>query len=300
VIISMSLTPMLAEAASAAGDAIESRGIEWSEAIEAEGAVIEPEKPSVAPDSIVVCGYGEVGRTVCEAIRLADNSTNYVVFDLNLARVANGLRAGSPIIYGDGSSASVLHAAGIEVPRKIIVTYSGAQRCADTVQKLHANFPSVRIYTRAREQSEVISLLEAGAAQVMTDTTEAAARLAASAMDVPTSANALRVKLQDAHLSKATRSGAAVLPFGGAELEDLLAECNTSETAVRDLYQTFTSIDKDASGSVDLEEVTSWLKRSDAMLVDDNTLSKWIVDADNGGDGTIDFKDFVKMASFAK
>jgi voltage-gated potassium channel Kch len=105
-------------------------------------------------------------QAVCDAITIGNKEQKFAVFDLNPVRVAAGLQSGAPIVYGDGSSAELLRAAGISAPSAIVVTYSGAERCYETTQKLHQAFPNSPIYTRARFKAELSNLYSAGASEV--------------------------------------------------------------------------------------------------------------------------------------
>ena len=51
-------------------------------------------------------------QAVCDAITIGNKEQKFAVFDLNPVRVAAGLQSGAPIVYGDGSSAELLRAAG--------------------------------------------------------------------------------------------------------------------------------------------------------------------------------------------
>ena len=210
VIISMALTPLLAEAAEAAGSLLETPQAEAAAAAAAAAAVAgrgegegegksegrSADTGSVAADALVVCGYGEVGQAVCEAIAVGAPTAQFVVFDLNPVRVALGQQLGAPIVYGDGSSPSLLRSAGITAPGAIVVTYAGAERCFAATQKLKSAFPASPLYTRARLKSELAELYRAGADQVITETTETAAGLAAFALQAPETAVTLRDTLQ--------------------------------------------------------------------------------------------------------
>lgn len=57
----------------------------------------------------------------------------------------------------------VLHAAGVERPRAIVVAYTARQRSVLAVEMLHQAFPGVPIYVRALDAQHAAALQEAGA-----------------------------------------------------------------------------------------------------------------------------------------
>jgi CPA2 family monovalent cation:H+ antiporter-2 len=126
--------------------------------------------------AIVVCGYGEVGRCVCEALEAAPTRPSYVAFDLDPARISAGVLNEEPVVYGDGASESVLRAVGVESPRAILITYASYTRRVEATSRLRKAFPEVEIYVRTARIREAARLEEAGATRVVVEATESAAR----------------------------------------------------------------------------------------------------------------------------
>jgi Ca2+-binding EF-hand superfamily protein len=111
----------------------------------------------------------------------------------------------------------------------------------------------------------------------------------------------------------------------GTEMSDedlvrLAAETGISHTEARQLLATYSTLDIDGSGAIELNEVTpsrsrhykrhsrltAWsalaivqvklvLNKSSAGLMNDLELNKWMEDADEDGDGVISFPEFLKM-----
>ena len=306
VIISMALTPLLAEVAEAVGNALEPpQTAEQAEAAAA-AATDDGALTSSMPhaDALVVCGYGEVGQAVCEALSIGDPAARFTVFDLNPARVALGQQKGVPIIYGDGSSPSLLQSAGIGAPGAIVITYSGAERCFEATQKLKSAFPSSPVYTRARFKSELAELYGAGANEVVTETTETAAELAAFALQAPETAIALRNALQRRQRQESSEGisgGVAEVRKGMADgvWEKLLERSGASEAEVLSLYDVYSSLDADGSGDVSLSEVQQKMMQTrvcvgdQCVMVNDEAMNDWLLAADADGDGTVNFAEFV-------
>ena len=319
VIISMALTPLLAEVAEAAGNLLEpsqpaeaeaARAVAAAAAAAGNGEYIPAESGKVSVDALVVCGYGEVGQAVCEAISIGDPLAKVVVFDLNPVRVALGQERGVPIIYGDGSSPSLLMSAGIAAPGAILITYADAERCLDATQRLSSSFPASPVYTRARCKAESTALYAAGASEVLTETTEVAAELTAFALQAPETAVALRNALQrrQRQAVQSLQGGISIeevkkaMEDGG--WEQLLEQSGASAAEVLSLYEVYSSLDADGSGDVSLAEVQQKLMQTQTRLcvgdqgdqcamVNDTALDTWLLAADADCDGTVSFAEFV-------
>lgn len=91
-------------------------------------------------DPVVVLSFGDVGQTVANMLSspALGRTWPYVVFDLTVARVQAAQEAGFNVLYGDGGRPKVLHAAGIERPRAVVVCYTARQRSVLAVEALHS------------------------------------------------------------------------------------------------------------------------------------------------------------------
>ena len=54
--------------------------------------------------------------------------SSYIVFDVDPIRVQSARQAGFPVIFGDGSRAAVLEAAGVENPRAFFVCHRNKEQ----------------------------------------------------------------------------------------------------------------------------------------------------------------------------
>ncbi|KAI8466111.1 MAG: Sodium/hydrogen exchanger family-domain-containing protein [Monoraphidium minutum] len=202
VVMSMALTPGLAEAGKAIANELDRR---WPEGGALPGS--PPASPSeaelvrapgggrralgcegggaasAADDPVVILGFGPQGQMLANMIAspLAAPSgaakLGYVAFDLNPARVAASRQAGFAVVYGDGSRTSVLHAAGVHRPKAVAVCYSDLHRNKAAVELIAAAFPGVRIYACAKNFREAAALRGAGAARVSITANEAGLNL---------------------------------------------------------------------------------------------------------------------------
>lgn len=162
VVLSMAATPLLTEAGKQVAEYIAAKdGAELSRGTE--GFNIE--------DPVLICGFGGVGQAVANMLEAL--AIPYVAFDLTVARVQAAQETGFNVLYGDGSRKKVLHAAGIDRPRAVVVGYTARQRAVSAVDSLKNAFPSVPIIVRAIDLVHAAELEEAGASYVVSAETEA-------------------------------------------------------------------------------------------------------------------------------
>jgi len=128
---------------------------------------------------VIVVGYGPVGQTLSRI--LASNAIEVVVIEMNLDTVQKLKAAGRLAVYGDAAHREILHHAGVENARSLIITASGepAQDIVHTARDLN---PQIRILTRAAYLRETERLREAGANAVFSSEGEIALAMTAFLM----------------------------------------------------------------------------------------------------------------------
>lgn len=168
IAISMATTPAVVWLAGRAADLLEHRHNQALAGVD--------ERAGELDDHIIIAGFGRVGRTVA---RLLDAKlVPYVALDTDAQRVREGRRAGQPVFYGDASRLEVLRRLGGERARAVVVTLTTAGQAVDrTVSYLHARFPELPIYARARDPLHARRLEELGAEGTVLETLEASLQL---------------------------------------------------------------------------------------------------------------------------
>ena len=76
--------------------------------------------------------------------------------------------------------AQVLHAAGVEAPRALVLVYTARARLVAAVRELQEAYPEVPIYARALDARHAAELKAAGATDVVAANTEAGSALGSS------------------------------------------------------------------------------------------------------------------------
>lgn len=273
----------------------------------------------VAParDAIVVCGYGEIGSRVCEALGMTPGGApSHICIDRNPARISAGVINNAPVVYGDGASETLLRALGVEAPRAILITYANPARCLSSTSRLRKAFPSTPIFVRTERQQEADELKEAGATAVVVETSESAVRFA-ELLGVQDGAKGSRIEQRLRGLPSSLTSSPEAraeqdgwdAPYSRAELDDLAEQVGATLDEVLELYDAFASLDANDDAEVPTAELRELLIRTSEMPLDDETLDSWrradlcVVGADgeemcdfgNGPSESAGFYEFVRL-----
>jgi voltage-gated potassium channel len=120
---------------------------------------------STTSNHIIVCGFGRIGRTICQ--ELAESDVTCVVIDRDEDRVAEAVSCGNMAIIGDTTEEKILRDAGLERARGIVcVTSSDAENVFITLTAREIN-PKVMIASRANAESSARRMEHAGASLVV-------------------------------------------------------------------------------------------------------------------------------------
>jgi voltage-gated potassium channel len=113
----------------------------------------------------IICGYGQVGRTVCD--QLKRHEIPLVLIETNEGLYRELLQEGVMVIQGDAKRNDILVAAGIERARGIcIVIDNDADNLYITVTARALN-PNAKIITRAGQQRYANAIRTSGADEVI-------------------------------------------------------------------------------------------------------------------------------------
>ncbi len=113
----------------------------------------------------IVCGYGRMGREVCET--LVDNNESFVVIDSDQERIDELIEKGYIFIHGDGANDDTLIQAGIEKAKGLsAVVKSDAENIFITLSARELN-KNLFVVARAVEDRTESKLQKAGADRVV-------------------------------------------------------------------------------------------------------------------------------------
>jgi len=171
-------------------------------------------------DHVVMCGWGRVGKAV--AYELHRSGQQVVVVDIDPARVAD---APFPTVIGDATLDETLAAAGIARARALIAAVDGDAENLFVTLSSRALNPQLFIVARARQESSVAKLTNAGADRVVNPQELGAARMAsfvarphvAEFIDVVMHERSMEFRMQEIEIRPDS-------PFVGASVADILRQ----------------------------------------------------------------------------
>ena len=134
----------------------------------------------VASTSIVIAGFGRVGRRVGEIFELRD--VPYIAVDIDASLVRRERSAGRSVFYGDARQPEVLKSLGVGEAGLIIVTVDDFHAMEQVVSSLNRAFPKLDILARGHNMDHCQSLREKGASLAVSENLEASIALAHAAL----------------------------------------------------------------------------------------------------------------------
>jgi voltage-gated potassium channel Kch len=299
VLITMGITPLLGQLAAALSQPLANvNGNETDLSVltngESNGSWA---KTAISSDAIVVCGYGEIGRSLIKVLDSEagllknSNTVNIVAFDTDPSLVDSVLKPGpsSMVLYGNGANAEVIRSSGVSKPAAIFVSYEDHSRAIAATVRLRSAFEDTPIYARAATRAEVASLESAGATEVVVEADE-----------LPRAAPSL---------VRGVWRGNIVGEYADADEQLRQAAALASGVSIPEvdlLLKLFAGMDRDASGLVSVRDLENALERTSNWIASDDQIADfdaW-VEATLKDEGPLDAIEFcglyARAPDFAK
>ncbi|SDD17856.1 monovalent cation:H+ antiporter-2, CPA2 family [Paracoccus isoporae] len=133
------------------------------------------------PARIIVAGHGRFGGSIARMLRSIGK--DIVVVDFS-SRQLEMLRAfGIHAYFGDATRPDLLHAAGIDEARLLIVAIDRQEQTTQIVEHVKRNHPHVHVIARAYDRIHTYELYQAGADDIIRETFDSAIRTGRSAYE---------------------------------------------------------------------------------------------------------------------
>ena len=131
-------------------------------------------------DHVILCGYGRSGQYLGRFLK--DENIKYIAIDMDLNRVSDASNAGENVMYGDASRRIVLKAAGLERAKAVVIAYAEDRSTEKVLNVIRESHPSLPVIVRAKDESSVELLKNAGATDVVPEVQEGSLMLASHAL----------------------------------------------------------------------------------------------------------------------
>jgi CPA2 family monovalent cation:H+ antiporter-2 len=171
--LTMALAPILVQRSAALAD-LASRA--------AMAASVRKEADAVAhgsrdlSDHVILCGYGRVGRLVAVVLEAA--KVPYLAIESDLIRFREAKHAGCNVVFADATRSSILHRAGLERARLLVVTFDERRAVERLLHRARHSNPEIVSVVSAADDRELSSMTEAGATVVFPENLAAGLALA--------------------------------------------------------------------------------------------------------------------------
>jgi len=134
------------------------------------------------PGDIIIAGNGRFGGIVNRMLRAAGYTPT--VLDYSAGHL-DALRAfGFKVFYGDATRPDLLHAAGIEKAKLLVVAMDGKSQVTELVSYVRKNYPDVQVIARAMDRSHVYELYASGCREIIRETFDSSVRAGRTAFEV--------------------------------------------------------------------------------------------------------------------
>jgi CPA2 family monovalent cation:H+ antiporter-2 len=130
---------------------------------------------------VIIAGHGRVGGIVNRILLSAGVRT--VVLDYRSEQLERLRKFGIKVFFGDAMRPDLLHAAGIESAKMLVVAIDDRESSTELVKHVTKHFPNVYIVARAVDRHHVYELYNAGCRDIIRDTFDSSVRTGRSALE---------------------------------------------------------------------------------------------------------------------
>ncbi len=130
---------------------------------------------------IIIAGHGRFGGIINRMLLSAGYETTVLDYSSSQLEILKAF--GIRVFFGDATRADLLHAAGIDDAKMLIVAIDQKQPATDLVHHVRKSHPHVHVVARAIDRHHVYALYAAGAHDIIRDTFDSAVRAGRSAWE---------------------------------------------------------------------------------------------------------------------
>jgi voltage-gated potassium channel Kch len=124
---------------------------------------------------VIIAGFGNFGSIIGRLLRA--NGVGITVLDLDSDNVELLRKLGLKVFYGDASRHDLLHAAGAEKAKVLILALNDHEKILEMVHMVKKDFPHLSLFARASGRTGAYELLDAGVHHVYRETIDTSLRV---------------------------------------------------------------------------------------------------------------------------
>lgn len=166
--IGLTITPLLAKA----GQGIATR-------IDRRERIADPDVDAERPGTVII-GFGRVGRTVADMLRV--HGKPFVAVDADIDGVNVARKDGYPVIFGDVARSEMVDRLRLGHADALILTMDDPVLTVSLARRVRAWVPNLPIIARARDAAHAAELYKAGVTDAVPETLESSLQLSEAAL----------------------------------------------------------------------------------------------------------------------
>jgi Kef-type K+ transport system membrane component KefB/Trk K+ transport system NAD-binding subunit len=129
---------------------------------------------------VIIAGFGGFGSIIGRLLRA--NGIGVTVLELDSDKVDLLRKLGLKVFYGDASRRDLLHAAGAEQAKALILAVNDPEKVLDMVHAAKKHYPHLALFARAADRTQAYELLDAGVQHVYRETLDTSLRAGVDAL----------------------------------------------------------------------------------------------------------------------
>jgi CPA2 family monovalent cation:H+ antiporter-2 len=129
---------------------------------------------------VIVCGYGRSGQALARF--LEREKIPVIALDADPERVREAAAAGDSVVFGDASRREVLVAAALSRAVAVVVSFADTRKALAILAHVRELRPDIPVIVRTFDDSDVETLRQAGAAEIVAEVVEGSLMLGTQTM----------------------------------------------------------------------------------------------------------------------
>lgn len=131
--------------------------------------------------NLIIAGHGRVGGLVSRMLRAAGHTPTLIDFSAKQLDMLS--RFGVRAYYGDATRPDLLHSAGIDEAKLIVIAIDGKEQITELVKYISHTHPHVHIIARAVDRNHVYDLWAVGCRDIIREYYDSSLRMGRSAFE---------------------------------------------------------------------------------------------------------------------